>query len=142
MSKVKFTELIDNLSGKPNKEAHVSHRTLYGVRHTYTWNPETKVKPTNARLIHRESMAQAYFLAANEMANEQNLRHWHDLARKEKYVGPINSFIVSKVHHDIKTTLLAEWLTRPLDELNAYIAQQKAARLRAKIAAKTSQNKP
>lgn len=132
MAHVTFIEPVATLSGKVKKSANVSFRNSYGVKHTYTWNPETVIRETPARLIHREALAEANAFASSILAAGDKQDSWHQQYRQSGYTGPINSFIIRQVLPDIKARLSAEWKDRPIDELKSYIAQQRSIRYRAK----------
>lgn len=128
MSRVTFIEPIANAVGKIKKSSHVSHRTTFGVQHTYYWNPENIIRPTFGRLIHRESLAEASHQASVLLAAEDANGPWHIAYRQSDYAGPINSFIVRRLMPDIKARLAAEWKDKPLSQLQSYIARQSASR--------------
>lgn len=133
MSHVTFMEPIANLTGKVKRSSNISHRTSYGVQHTYTWNPENVIRETPARLIHREALAQANAFASSVLSTGDKQDSWHQQYRKSRYVGPINSFIIRQVLPDIKARLQTEWKDRPIDELKAYISQQRNLRYQTKL---------
>lgn len=128
MARVTFALPIVNLTGKVDKSSNFSHRTSYGTKHTYTWNPNTVIRDTPARLIHREALAEANAFASAVLATEDATGHWHQAYRKSDYKGPINSFIIREVLPDIKARLRREWNDRPLAEIQAFVAQQKSSR--------------
>lgn len=128
MSRVTFIEPIADLTGKARNTSNISHRTTFGVRHTYYWNPENVVKPTPARLIHREAMAQANYQASRLLLDEQSASYWRDLYRKSKYAGPINSFIIRALLPDIKSRLRTQLQDLTLADIQSYIAKQRHLR--------------
>lgn len=128
MSHIKYNNPIENASGRLDHESNISHRTLYGKKHTYCWNPETVIRHTPGRLIHWEAMGQANQFAVQALADERSSRYWRDLYATSKHQGSIISFIIKQKLPEIKAALLAEWKDRPLSELEAYFKKQKSIR--------------
>lgn len=123
---------INDVSGKIFASSHVSHRTLYGTKHTYTWDPTRPMPKTFGRLIHREALSQASFFASKALRDAQSAAFWGELRRKEPISMPMNAFIIKHKLPEIKAALIAAWKERPLEEFAAYIEQQKLFRLRSK----------
>lgn len=134
MGKVKFADPIENASGKVFSQSNISHRTLYGTKHTYTWNPGTKVVKTPSRLIHQEALGEANHYAMMELKDEQKTKEWIEKRRKANSPIPLNAFIIRHVLPEIKERLHEEWKDKSLDEMEALAAERKAARAQAKRA--------
>lgn len=134
MSRIKFAEPIDNASGKVFGKSNISHRTLYGTKHTYTWDPETKVIKTPGRLIHQEALGEANHYAMMEMQDEQKTKDWIEKRRKANDPIPLNAFIIKHVLPEIKERLQEEWKDKSIDEMEALAAERKSARAKARRA--------
>lgn len=128
MARVSYIEPYADISGKIANTSHISHRTTFGVRHTYAWNPNTVIQPTPGRLIHREAMAQASVAASLELSSPESAKQWHTEYHESGYTGPINSFVIKQMLPEIKSRLQEEWKDRPIEELLAYVEEQKNAR--------------
>lgn len=108
MGKIIFEVPIANVSGKVFKQSHISHRTLYGVKHTYTWNPETVVEQTPGRLKHQQMLRDASRFASEIAKTEGENGYWHQRYRKEKPTMPFNAFVIKHKMAELKAAQKAE----------------------------------
>lgn len=108
MSEITFMAPIENVSGRVFKGSNVSHRTLYGKKHTYTWNPDTVVIKTPGRLLHQEAMRRASRFASDIAHNEPQDGYWHTRHRKENPEIPLNAFIIKHKLPEIKVELKSQ----------------------------------
>lgn len=103
MAQITYEMPVANVSGKLFKQSKISHRTLYGVKHSYTWNPETVVEKTPGRLKHQERLREASQFASQIAKTEGENGYWHQLYKKENPRMPFTAFLIKHKMAELKS---------------------------------------
>lgn len=74
MSKCKYEFPFSDLTGKVYHDKNFSTRILYGVKHTYLWNPDNEVEQTPNRVLHQAALQLANIRVKEIVSNPEQLQ--------------------------------------------------------------------
>ena len=107
MAKLTLNPIVEEASGKVQSKGKVSHRRYGGKQYTYTWDPDTVIVATPARLIQRQAMKQANLDAKAILSDPEQTAQWQQLFQQQVKYANFRPFIVATRMAQIKAELTA-----------------------------------
>jgi len=98
--------MCERAHGKVKTKGNTSYRYYGNKQFSYTWDPDTVIAATPARLIQRQAMKQANLDATAILADPVKTAEWQQRFQQQVRYHNFRPFIVATRMSEIKTELL------------------------------------